>query len=132
MAEGTVSGPNPQAPVLSPTAPPMLRTEGLCKRFGGVIAADSIELRCPIRRVPLHHRTERRRQIDALHARSAVFTGRTLDASFFKNVDITGLTAFRRVRLGVGLTFQTNRAFHALTVAENLDAAQRRPSGTRG
>ena len=30
---------------------------------------------------------------------------------------------FRRVRLGLGLTFQTNRAFHALTVRQNLEAA---------
>ena len=35
---------------------------------------------------------------------------------------------FRRVRLGLGLTFQTNRAFHALAVRQNL-AAARRPAG---
>ena len=37
--------------------------------------------------------------------------------------DVTALPPFRRVRLGVGLTFQTNRAFHGLAVRQNLEAA---------
>ena len=32
----------------------------------------------------------------------------------------TSLPAFRRVQMGLGLTFQTNRAFHALSVRQNL------------
>ena len=37
-----------------------------------------------------------------------------------KGKDVTRLSSFRRVRQGLGLTFQTNRAYHALTVHQNL------------
>lgn len=39
---------------------------------------------------------------------------------FLAGRDVTRMHAFQRARLGVGLTFQTNRAFHALSVQENL------------
>ena len=126
----TVSGPSPQALAVPSTAPPMLRTEGLCKRFGGVIAADTLnfavrsgEFRCIIGPNGAGKSTLFT-LLCGIHRPDA---GRI----FFKNADITGLTAFRRVRLGIGLTFQTNRTFHALTVAENLDAAQRSLGGAR-
>ena len=38
-----------------------------------------------------------------------------------KGQDVTTLPAFRRVRLGLGLTFQTNRAYHQLSVRQNLE-----------
>lgn len=124
----TVSAPNPSAPGAPSEAPPLLRTEGLCKRFGGVIAADGVnfavrsgEFRCIIGPNGAGKSTLFA-LLCGIHRPDA---GRIL----FKSVDITRLTAFHRVRLGVGLTFQTNRAFHALTVAENLDAAQRNPGG---
>ena len=41
---------------------------------------------------------------------------------------MTRLPAFRRVRLGLGLTFQTNRAYHTLSVRQNLEAP---PQGAR-
>ena len=50
---------------------------------------------------------------------------------FLKDRDITALPSFRRVRLGLGLTFQTNRAFHDLTVRQNLEAPFRLPQGGR-
>ena len=42
-----------------------------------------------------------------------------------KGKDATRLSAFQRVRLGMGLTFQTNRAYHNLTVRQNLKAPLR-------
>ena len=45
----------------------------------------------------------------------------------FKGQDVTRLSAFRRVRLGVGLTFQTNRAYHHLSVRQNLEMPMHRP-----
>ena len=42
-------------------------------------------------------------------------------AVILKGQDVTRLPAFRRVRLGLGLTFQTNRAYHHLSVRQNLE-----------
>lgn len=102
----------------------LLRAEGLCKRFGGVVAAQSIdfalrrgELRCVIGPNGAGKSTffSLLCGIQRPDAGRIVFDGR----------DITRLKPFQRVRLGIGLTFQTNRAFHAMTVAENLETARR-------
>ena len=102
----------------------VLRTEGLCKRFGGVVAAANIDFRL--------QRGEMRCVIGPNGAGKSTFFALLCgilqpDAGriFLDGQDITPLPAFRRVRLGLGLTFQTNRAFHTLTVAENLETARR-------
>jgi len=108
----------------------VLRAERLSKRFGGVVAADRIDFAL--------RRGEMRCVIGPNGAGKSTFfsllcgiqrpdSGRV----FLKGRDVTSLPAFRRVRMGLGLTFQTNRAFHALTVAENLETA-RRAGGTGG
>ncbi len=125
MAEGSATGSdrNPQQPSGLGSAA-LLRAEGLCKRFGGVIAADALnfsvrpgEFRCIIGPNGAGKST----LFTLLCGIQRPDAGRI----FFRDDDVTALTAFRRVRLGIGLTFQTNRAFHALTVAENLEAARR-------
>jgi ABC-type uncharacterized transport system ATPase subunit len=109
----------------------VLRAEGLSKRFGGVIAADGIHFRL--------QRGEMRCVIGPNGAGKSTFfallcgilrpdSGRV----FLKGSDVTDLAAFQRVRMGIGLTFQTNRAFHALTVAENLETARRASAGGAG
>jgi urea transport system ATP-binding protein len=105
-------------------AEPVLRAEGLCKRFGGVVASDGIDFGL--------RRGEMRCVIGPNGAGKSTFfsllcgilppdAGRVI----LKGRDVTHLPAFRRVRMGLGLTFQTNRTFHALTVAENLETARR-------
>lgn len=100
---------------------PILRTEGLGKRFDGVVAANDVSITIP--------RGELRCIIGPNGAgKSTLFsllcgiyrpdTGRV----FLKGEDVTRLQAFRRVRRGLGLTFQTNRAFHRLSVRQNLSA----------
>ena len=97
----------------------VLRTENLSKRFGGVVAADRIDFGL--------RRGETRCVIGPNGAGKSTFFALlcgilrpdTGDV-FLDGRAVTRLPAFRRVRLGLGLTFQTNRAFHALTVAENL------------
>lgn len=109
----------------------VLGAEGLRKRFGGVVAADGIDFR--LQRGELHC------VIGPNGAGKSTFfallcgiirpdSGRV----FFKGDNVTHLPAFRRVRMGLGLTFQTNRAFHALTVAENLETARRGAAGHGG
>jgi branched-chain amino acid transport system ATP-binding protein len=103
----------------------MLSTHDLQKRFGGVQATDGVSLSI--------HEQELRCIIGPNGAgKSTLFAllagihrpdhGRIV----LKGDDVTRLPAFRRVRRGLGLTFQTNRALHALTVRENLDTAPTR------
>jgi ABC-type uncharacterized transport system ATPase subunit len=105
-------------------ADPVLRASGLRKRFGGVVAANAIdfalrrgELRCVIGPNGAGKSTF----FSLLCGIQRPDAGRIL----LRGQDITRLPAFQRVRLGIGLTFQTNRTFHALTVGENLETARR-------
>ena len=97
----------------------VLRTERLEKRFGGVVAASGVdiavrpqELRCIIGPNGAGKST----LFSLLCGIYRPDSGRI----FFKGRDVTSLPAFRRVQMGLGLTFQTNRAFHALSVRQNL------------
>ncbi|MEX0697867.1 MAG: ABC transporter ATP-binding protein [Dongiaceae bacterium] len=103
------------------TESPILRTEALDKRFGGIVATENVSLAVP--------RGELRCIIGPNGAgKSTLFAllcgihrpdaGRV----FLKGEDVTHLPAFRRVRRGLGLTFQTNRAYHNLSVRQNLAA----------
>lgn len=109
----------------SPTGDTMLATQELQKRFGGVQATDSVslniqetELRCIIGPNGAGKST--------LFALLAGIHRPDHGRIFLKGEDVTRLPAFRRVRRGLGLTFQTNRALHALTVRENLETAPKR------
>jgi urea transport system ATP-binding protein len=100
---------------------PVLATENLSKRFGGVIATDNVqvtigegEIRCLIGPNGAGKST----LFALLCGMYRPDSGRII----LKGHDVTRMPAFRRVRLGLGLTFQTNRAFHNLTVRQNLDA----------
>ena len=103
---------------------PVLQAIGLDKRFGGVIAAKGLnftlqaaELRCVIGPNGAGKST-----FFALLCGIVVpDAGRIL----LNAQDITRRKPFTRVRLGIGITFQTNRVFHAMTVAENLETARR-------
>jgi branched-chain amino acid transport system ATP-binding protein len=98
----------------------ILRTDHLAKRFGGVVATDDVSIDVP--------RGELRCIIGPNGAgKSTLFSllsgiDRPDSGSVYLNgEDVTRLPAFRRVRRGLGLTFQTNRAFHRLTVRQNLE-----------
>jgi branched-chain amino acid transport system ATP-binding protein len=101
----------------------VLRAANLNKRFGGVVAAKDIsfsltpgELRCVIGPNGAGKSTF-----------FALLSGiQTPDSGriFLNGHDVTKLEPFRRVRRGIGLTFQTNRTFHMMTVAENLETAR--------
>lgn len=101
----------------------VIEARSLSKRFGGVIAADNVnfkvlsgEFRCMIGPNGAGKSTL-----------FAMLCGiQTADSGqiFVFGQDVTRKPAFKRVRLGVGLTFQTNRAFHELSVRENLAIPQ--------
>ena len=96
-----------------------IETRSLNKRFGGVVAADNVnfkvmtgELRCMIGPNGAGKST--------LFALLCGIERADSGQIFVFGHDVTRAQAFKRVKLGIGLTFQTNRAFHELTVRENL------------
>ena len=106
----------------------VLRAEGLSKRFGGVVAADGVDIAV--------REGEMRCIIGPNGAGKSTFFQLlcgiyTPDAGkvLYRGRDITRMPAFRRARLGLGMTFQQNRAFHNLTVRQNLDAPMSPASG---
>lgn len=109
---------------------PILETQLLEKRFGGVVAASRLSLRI--------ERGARHALIGPNGAGKTtvinLLTG-VLDPSggaiLFEEQDITHLPAHRRVRLGIARTFQINQLFGALTPIETLGLAisERRGSG---
>lgn len=107
----------------------LLEARGLMKRFGGVIAANRVhfavrsgELRCVIGPNGAGKSTF----FSLLCGIQMADAGQIL----FKGIDVSALPAFRRVRMGIGLTFQTNRTFHALSVRDNLETARRVTAGS--
>jgi ABC-type uncharacterized transport system ATPase subunit len=117
------------------TADLILRTDRLAKRFGGVVATEDVtlevargELRCIIGPNGAGKST----LFSLLCGIDRPDAGRV----FLQGLDVTDVPAFRRVRRGLGLTFQTNRAFHRLSVRQNLAAVpefarHRRARGNR-
>lgn len=106
----------------------ILEARGLRKRFGGVVAADGIDmvvregdLRCVIGPNGAGKSTF----FQLLCGIYRPDRGRVL----YRGQDITHTPAFRRARLGLGMTFQRNRAFHGLRVRQNLDAPMSAASG---
>ncbi len=100
-----------------------IETRSLSKRFGGVVAADNVnfkvmsgELRCLIGPNGAGKST--------LFAMLCGMQSADSGQIFIFGREVTRTQAFQRVRLGVGLTFQTNRAFHGLSVRENMTIPQ--------
>ena len=101
----------------------VIETRSLNKRFGGVVAADNVnfkvlsgELRCMIGPNGAGKST--------LFAMLCGIERADSGQIFVFGQDVTRTQAFQRVRLGVGLTFQTNRAYHGLSIRENLTIPQ--------
>ena len=103
--------------------PVIIETRSLNKRFGGVVAADNVnfkvlsgELRCMIGPNGAGKST-------LFAMLCGIESADSGQISIFGQ-DVTRTLAFQRVRMGVGLTFQTNRAYHELSVRENLTIPQ--------
>lgn len=103
---------------------PILSTERLSKRFGGVVATENVDLEIPegeLRCIIGPNGAGKSTLFALLCGIHRPDSGRIL----LKGKDATRLRSFERVRLGVGLTFQTNRAYHNLTIRQNLEAPLR-------
>jgi branched-chain amino acid transport system ATP-binding protein len=106
----------------------ILEVEHLAKRFGGVVATDDIDL--AIRSGGLQciigpNGAGKSTFFSLLCGIQQPDAGRIL----FEDREITRLPPFARVRLGLGLTFQTNRTFGELSVRQNLAVPMAMRSG---
>jgi len=109
----------------------ILSIDGLKKQFGGVVATDNVtldvaagDLQCIIGPNGAGKSTF-----------FALLCGlHELDGGgiVFKGKDITRMLPSRRVREGLGLTFQTNRVFGSLSVRQNLEIPLASIRGERG
>ena len=99
----------------------ILSVDQLSKRFGGIVAVENVTLAIRARQPAMHHRPQRRRQVDLLLAALRHPEPGHAAGSSSRTGRSRRLPAFERVRQGLGLTFQTNRAYHDLSVGQNLE-----------
>jgi len=106
----------------------LLRTQGLSKRFGGLMATSSVAIE--LRRGRLHavlgpNGAGKTTLINLLSGDLPATAGR-ID---YKGQDITGFSADRRSRIGIGRSYQKTNIFPAFTAFENcrLAAQSREP-----
>ena len=102
---------------------PLIRAEGLVKRYGGVVATDHVSLelaRGEVMGVIGPNGAGKSTLIGLLGGALAPSEGRIT----FNGADVTGLRASERARIGIGRTYQTPRPFLDMTVRENLLAAR--------
>jgi branched-chain amino acid transport system ATP-binding protein len=102
----------------------LLRTEDLCKSFGGVVATDRLNL--AVRRGEAHavigpNGAGKTTLIAQLAGELAPGSGRI----WFEGRDITRLPAHARVHIGLARSFQITNLLSSFTVAENLQVALR-------
>lgn len=110
------------------TSEPILKTDGLTKRFGGLVAVDGVdfqlepgELRCLIGPNGAGKSTFFKMLAGRHEATEGTIT--------FKGEDITNLLPHERIRRGMSIKFQDVSVYPELTVAENLRIPLQRHTG---
>lgn len=106
----------------------LLSTRDLGKRFGGLAAVSAVNFTLDqgeIRAVIGPNGAGKTTFVSLIAGRLPPSSGRIT----FRDEDITGLPAFKRVRLGIAYTFQITSIFAKLTVLENVALAAQ---GRRG
>jgi branched-chain amino acid transport system ATP-binding protein len=102
--------------------PPLIATSDLTIRFGGHVAVDHVTLAIEpftLKSIIGPNGAGKTTFFNLLSGQYRPSEGRV----FFKGVDITGLTAATRTRLGIGRSFQLTNIFPSLTVLENVRLA---------
>jgi branched-chain amino acid transport system ATP-binding protein len=108
----------------------LLLTHALCKRFGGVEAVRSAELRIErgeIRALIGPNGAGKTTLVSMICGRFTPTSGTIL----FKDRDITWTKAYQRVAFGIVYTFQISSVFKHLTAFENVALAVQRRLATR-
>ncbi len=109
-------------------AEPLLRIEGLTKRFGGVVASDAITLDIPAREFHaiIGPNGAGKTTLIGLLAGEIAPQGGII---CFDGSDITGLAVHRRSRLGLARSFQITSLFADFTALDNVALAVQAHSG---
>jgi urea ABC transporter ATP-binding protein UrtD len=110
------------------TASPLLRTQSLSRRFGGLLAVDDVSI--DLARGEIHcivgpNGAGKSTLLNMVCGTIAPSSGRIL----FEQRDIVGLTKRRIARLGIARKFQAPSVFGSLTVRQNLEVAADGPAG---
>src|SRR5262249_3187100 len=110
---------------------PMLETRGLCKSFGALEVARSIDFRLAAgaRPAPIRaHGAGKTTLVNLLTGLERPSEGRVLLAG----EDVTALSQARRVKRGIARTFQINQLFRGLSVLDNVCIAVAERLGVGG
>ena len=106
----------------------LLRTDGLTKRFRGLVANEDIDF--TLEAGAIHciigpNGAGKTTFLSMISGHVAPTAGRV----FYKDRDITGATIAERARIGIGRKFQTPTVFENLTAWQNIELAVLRPNG---
>lgn len=104
-----------------PTAPlgePLLEVKGLSKRFGGVIAADGIDLVVRAGEIVSVIGPNGSGKTTLFNILTGLYKP-DFGSIWFRGLEITGLPPHRIAELGISRTFQNLRLFNNLTILEN-------------
>ena len=107
---------------------PVLSTRDLTIRFGGHVAVDHVSLDVPARALKSiigPNGAGKTTLFNLLSGQYRASEGRIA----FKGADITGWSAARRTRAGIGRSFQLTNIFGTLTVLENVRVALQARAG---
>ncbi len=107
----------------------VVRTQGLCKRFGGVVVADRVDLTLQggqIVGLIGPNGAGKTSLFNLISGAIAADAGEVM----LNGTVIGNLPMHARARLGIARSWQHNRLFPSLTVLDNLLLAERRHDGT--
>jgi len=103
-------------------ADPSLSTQGLCKRFGAVVASDALDFE--LRPAEIHaligpNGAGKTTVLAQLAGELRPDAGKIV----FMGKDITGIPSYRRALMGLGRSFQISSLFESFSVEDNVSLA---------
>lgn len=109
---------------------PVLETVGLTKRFGGLVAVNSVSIKIgggSITAIIGPNGAGKTTLLNLISGAVLPDSGRV----FFEGRDITRMSSHERARMGIARSFQNISVFPSLTVLDNIKIALLRPRGSR-
>jgi branched-chain amino acid transport system ATP-binding protein len=113
------------------TAGPLLQLDGVSKRFGSVVVADSLSLEVRAGDVVGMVGPNGAGKSSLFSIISGDLSPNSGDVRFVDR-SVTGLDSAARCKLGIARTYQVPRSFEHMTVFENVLVAVHRGAGLRG
>ncbi len=97
----------------------MLKLDGVCKRFGGLVATDHVSFSVPQGEITGLIGPNGAGKSTLMNLISGIYD---VDEGhiYFEGKDITKVPAWKRARMGIGRTFQTPRFLYRSNILDNL------------